>query len=76
VAYDESTMTIDERLKKLTERTDAIARKIEFIVSLRRDRLRDEEACVRNEGRFAKIDESILQLMNIMNHLTELSDGR
>jgi hypothetical protein len=56
-------MTIDERLEKLAERTDAIAQSVELLTSLHMDSDR------RYEERFAKTEEHMVQLIDTMNRL-------
>jgi hypothetical protein len=59
-------MTIDERLEKLAERTDAIAQSVELLTSLHLDSER------RYEERFAKTEERMTQLMETMNRLANI----
>jgi hypothetical protein len=61
-------MTIDERLEKLAERTDAIAQSVELLTSLHVDSER------RYEERFAKTEERMAQLMDSMNRLVDTMD--
>jgi len=73
VAYHESTMTIDERLEKLAERTEAIAQSVELLTSFHLDsERRYEERFAKTEERFARTEESMTQLMETMNRLANI----
>jgi chromosome segregation ATPase len=73
-------MTIDERLEKLAERTDAIAQSVELLTSLHLDSerryselvARNEERYGKYEERFAKTEERMAQLMETMNRLANI----
>jgi len=73
-------MTIDERLEKLAERTDAIAQSVELLTSLHLDSerryaelvARNEERFGRTEERAAKTEERMTQLMETMNRLANV----
>jgi len=72
VAYHESTMTIDERLERLAERTDAIAQSVELLTSLHlNSERRYEERFAKTEERFARNEERLAQLMETMNRLED-----
>lgn len=70
-------MTIDERLDKLTERTEATAQSLDVLTRIVLDNQRDweerwaksEERWAKSEKRFDKIDERMVQLMDTMNRL-------
>ena len=59
-------MTIDERLEKLTERTEAIAQSVELLTSFHLDSER------RYEERFAKTEERMVKLIDSMNRLANI----
>jgi hypothetical protein len=59
-------MTIDERLEKLAERTEAIAQSVELLTSFHLDSER------RYEERFAKTEERMVQLIDSMNRLPNI----
>ena len=59
-------MTIDERLEKLTERTEAIAQSVELLTSFHLDSER------RHEERFAKTEERMVKLIDSMNRLANI----
>jgi hypothetical protein len=80
-------MTIDERLEKLAERTDAIAQSLELLTSLHLDNGRrlaeyaaktderfakTEERFGKYEERSAKTEERMAQLMETMNRLANV----
>jgi len=80
-------MTIDERLEKLAERTDAIAQSLELLTSLHLDNERrlaeyaakSDERFAKTEERFgkyeersAKTEERMAQLMETMNRLANV----
>lgn len=72
MAYHESTMTIDERLERLAERTDAIAQSVELLTSLHlNSERRYEERFAKTEERFARNEERLAQLMETMNRLED-----
>ena len=59
-------MTIDERLEKLAERTEAIAQSVELLTSFHLDSER------RYEERFAKTEERMVELIDSMNRLANI----
>jgi chromosome segregation ATPase len=68
-------MTIDERLEKLAERSDAIAQSVELLTNLHLDsERRYAELIARNEERFAKTEERMVKLMSSMDHLVDTVD--
>jgi phage shock protein A len=65
-------MTIDERLERLAERTDAIAQSVELLTSLHlNSERRYEERFAKTEERFARNEERLAQLMETMNRLED-----
>jgi methyl-accepting chemotaxis protein len=66
-------MTIDERLEKLAERTEAIAQSVELLTSLHLDNERRyEERFAKMDDRFAKTEERMVQLIDTMNRLANV----
>lgn len=66
-------MTIDERLVRLAERTDAIAQAVELLTGFHQDsERRYEERFAKTEERFARTDERMAQLMDTMNRLANV----
>jgi len=69
-------MTIEERLDKLTERHEALARSIELLVASQRDNERlMQERAIDYEQRFAQNQQRLAQLMETMTHIKNIVEA-